>query len=272
MDVSRPDLAIVIPAFNEELRLQRALPRIRAVLAARGRRSEVIVVDDGSTDRTADVTREWSTRWSAVRLVVHPLNRGKGAAVRSGVLASHADRVAFTDADLSAPIEQLDVLLDDLADAEIAILSRALPGARIEHHQSAPRETMGKLYAALANGLLLRGVPDPQCGLKVYRGDLARRLFAEVREDGVVFDTEVLLLAARAKARISQRPAVWRHDPETRIPFDLVRALGIAVALWRMKWRHRVLLPVAAAGPIRAASGAALAHSAATWEYGDTAT
>lgn len=272
MDAPRPDLAIVIPAFNEELRLQRALTRIRAYATARGWDPEVIVVDDGSSDRTAEVTREWTSRWPAVRLVRHARNRGKGAAVRSGILASHSTRVAFTDADLSAPIEQLDALLEDIADTDIAIVSRALPGARIEHHQSAPRETMGKLYAALANVLLLRGVPDPQCGLKVYRGDLARELFARIREDGVVFDTEVLLLAARAKARISQRPAVWRHDPETRIPFNLVRAVGIGVALLRMKWRHRVLLPVAAAGPIHSASAGVPARSAAAWEYGDTAT
>src|SRR5438309_238727 len=169
MEPRVPSLSIVIPAYNERDRLPRSLDLVRAYLSRGGRDAEVIVVDDGSADGTADLVRETSREWSALRVIQLPANRGKGAAVRAGMLASRGEQVAFADADLSAPIEQLDLLLDDLADAEVAIVSRALRGARLERRQSRLRESMGKLYAAVAQLLLLRGVPDAQCGLKAYR-------------------------------------------------------------------------------------------------------
>jgi dolichyl-phosphate beta-glucosyltransferase len=245
-------LSIVVPAFNERDRLARSLEVLSAHLARTAHRdAEVLVVDDGSTDGTADVVREWSARWPGLQLIQLPSNQGKGAAVRAGILASHGDVVAFADADLSAPIEQLELLLSDLDDAGIAILSRALPGTRLERRQTRPRETMGKLYALLAQMLLIHGVPDAQCGLKAYRGALGRELFAQVKESGVLFDTEILVLAAQRGIRISQRPALWRHDPASRIRFGLSGSLGIALALLRLKLRLRVLLPVRATGPVR---------------------
>lgn len=248
----RMQLSLVIPAFNERQRLSRSLELLSAHLARAGHRdTEVIVVDDGSSDGTADLVREWGVRWPALQLIQLPTNRGKGAAVRAGILASHGDVVGFADADLSAPIEQLELLLDDLKDADIAILSRALPGTRLERRQSRPREAMGKLYALLAQLLVIRGVPDAQCGLKVYRGALGRELFANARESGVLFDTEILAMAAQRNVRISQRPALWRHDPNSRLHFGLWGSLGVALALLRLKRRHRILLAVRATGPVR---------------------
>jgi dolichyl-phosphate beta-glucosyltransferase len=244
-------LSIIVPAFNEADRLPRSLDLIRRYLADSGLWGEVIVVDDGSSDATADLVRKTQVRWPALRLIQHPANRGKGAAVRTGVLASRGDFVAFADADLSAPIDQLDLLMADLDDAEVAIVSRAMPEARLERRQSRGREAMGKLYAALAQALLLRGVGDAQCGLKLYRGEVAREVFAAVGETGILFDTEALVIAARSGSRISQRPAIWRHDPASRIRFDLQRAFGVGLALLRIKLRHRVVLPVSAVGPIR---------------------
>lgn len=245
-------LSLVIPAWNERGRLSRSLELLSAHLARTGHRdTEVIVVDDGSTDGTADLVREWATRWPALRLIQLPGNQGKGAAVRAGILASHGEVVGFADADLSAPIEQLELLLGDLDDSEIAILSRALPGTRLERRQSGPRELMGKLYALLAQLLVIRGVPDAQCGLKVYRGALGRELFARSKESGVLFDTEILALAAQRGVRISQRPALWRHDPDSRLHFGLVGSAGIAFALLRLKLRHRILFAVRTTGPVR---------------------
>ena len=245
-------LSIVIPAYNEYERLSRSLVTLSAHLARSGHRdAEVIVVDDGSTDATADLVREWSVRWPTLKLVQLRKNQGKGAAVRAGVAASRGDVVAFADADLSAPIEQLELLLRDLDDAEIAILSRALPGTRLERRQSRPREMMGKLYGVLAHVLVIRGVRDAQCGLKVYRGDLGRELFARTRESGVLFDTEVLALAALQGARISQRPALWRHDPASTLRFGLIASMGIGFALLRLKLRHRLVFAVRVTGPVR---------------------
>jgi len=248
----RVQLSIVIPAYNERERLGRSLEILSAHLARFAHGSaEVIVVDDGSTDGTPELARKWCAQWRALRLIELPKNRGKGAAVRAGVLESRGEVIAFADADLSAPIEQLELLLADLDDAEIAILSRALPGTRLERRQSRPRETMGKLYALLAQLLVIGGVPDAQCGLKAYRGPIGRELFAQARENGVLFDTEVLAIAAKRRLRISQRPALWRHDPASRLRFGLGGSIGVAVALLRLKLRHRILLPVRAVGPVR---------------------
>ncbi len=248
----RVHLSVIIPAFNERERLGRSLELLSAHLARFAHRdTEVIVVDDGSTDGTPELVREWSAHWSALRLIQLPANRGKGAAVRAGVQASQGEIVAFADADLSAPIEQLELLLADLDDAEIAIVSRALPGTRLELRQSRPREAMGKLYALLAQLLVIRGIPDAQCGLKAYRGTIGRDLFAQARENGVLFDTEVLALAAQRRLRISQRPALWRHHAGSRLRFGLGGSIGVAVALLRLKLRHRILLAVHATGPVR---------------------
>jgi len=245
-------LSLVIPAYNERQRLPVSLALIAAHFArSTPRETEVIVVDDGSTDGTRELVSEWVDSWAALRVIELPCNRGKGAAVRAGVLASRGDLVGFVDADLATPIEQLELLLADIADADIALVSRALPGSRLERRQSRPRETMGKLYALLAQLLVVRGIPDAQCGLKLYRGALARDLFARAGESGVLFDTEILAMAAKRGLRISQRPALWRHDPASRLRFGLAGSIGIAVALLRVKARHRLLLPANARGPIR---------------------
>lgn len=232
------DLSIVVPAYNEADRLPASLALIRRYLSARGFAAEVIVVDDGSRDATAEHARAIAADWSALRVITLGRNRGKGAAVRAGIAASRGRSVAFADADLSAPIEQLDELLDELTVADVAIVSRAVPGARLLRRQSRPREYMGRLYSHVARAALLRGVPDAHCGLKAYRGDVARSVFSRVREDGILFDIEALLLATIDARTIAQRPAVWTHHPASRIRLDPRRALGIGAALLRIKLRY----------------------------------
>lgn len=245
------ELSLVIPAYNERKRLPRSLPAIREYAQRAGRRLEVIVVDDGSSDGTAELIREVANEWPAVRLVSLRRNSGKGAAVRTGFARSSGEIVAFCDADLSAPIDQLDGLIEDLGDADVALLSRGLPGARLERRQSVLRETLGKLYSVVARLVLLRGVPDAHCGLKAYRGGIGRVVFREVVENGILFDIEALVILALRGGRISQRPAVWSHDPGSRIRLGLSSAWAVVVGLARIKLRHRVLWPIRAHGPIK---------------------
>ena len=256
-----PTLSLVIPAYNEQTRLPRALDVIRRYVARTDADWEVIVVDDGSTDGTADIVRDYSLRWPKVRLIRQPQNLGKGAAVKAGIEASRAPIVGFSDADLAAPIEQIDLLLDDLADSEIAIVSRALPGATLGARQSAVREAMGKMFSRLTAAMVLRGVPDAQCGLKLFRAQAARDVFTRVTEDGITFDTEALLVATQQGFRISQRPAVWNHDPDSRIRFSLAMALDVALALFRLKLKHRIVWPLTAVGYTRPAASGVLGLS-----------
>lgn len=248
----RPDLSIVVPAYNERQRLPPSLDAIRRYVEAGSRRVEVIVVDDGSTDGTAALVEELAAGWAELRVLRLPANRGKGAAVRAGIAATGGAIVAYTDADLSAPIEQLDALLAALDHSDVAIASRALPGARLLRRQSPAREAAGKLYAAVARALILRGVPDAHCGLKAYRGDVGRAVFSRVREQGILFDIEALLIATRLGATIAQHPAVWSHEPDSRIRFGPGKAWAVAVALARIKARHRIGWPPRAAAPLSA--------------------
>ncbi len=213
--MSEPRLSVVIPAFNEALRLPATLERIRAHLEARGAPFEILVVDDGSTDGTADTARAAS---GPVELLRHAANRGKGHAVRAGMLAARGARRLMTDADLSTPIEELARLEAALERGyDVAIGSRAVAGARIEVHQSAYRETVGRLFNRLVQALLLPGLHDTQCGFKLFTAAAAATAFGACRQDGFSFDVEALYVARRHGLRIAELPVVWRNDAATRV-------------------------------------------------------
>ncbi len=244
MSGSLVDLSIIVPAYNEESQLADTLDRIRGFLEGRpASAAEVIIVDDGSRDGTARLVRAAAIQWPAVRLVRLPRNHGKGAAVRAGVAAATGDLIAFVDADLSADLQLLAILLDDLGTVDVAIASRAIPGARLLRRQSLPRESLAKLYAKLVGLLLLRGIPDAHCGLKAFRRDAARSIFALVREDRSLFDCEAMLVAALQQRPMTQRPVTWSHRPDTRVPMTPREVLTIATGFVRLKVRHRSLRP-----------------------------
>jgi len=219
----RVDLSVVIPAYNERERLPRTLEAIGSYLQARGGKSEVIVVDDGSRDGTAEAAAAevagLRERGVAVDLLRHAENRGKGAAVRTGFAASSGEVVLFSDSDLSTPIEDTERLLEAIrGGADVAIGSRAVEHRRlVEKHQPWRRELMGRVFNLLVQAVLLPGLHDTQCGFKAFTGDAGRRLLAATRSDGFEFDVEVLYRARRARLRIAEVAVRWRHAEGSRV-------------------------------------------------------
>ncbi len=209
------DLAVVVPAFNEEDRLGPTLERIVDYLEARPGSWEVLVVDDGSRDRTAAVAGGFAGR--GVRTLRLGANRGKGAAVRHGVLASRGARVLISDADLSTPIEDLERLEARAAEAPLVFGSRAAGGARITRRQPLFRELMGKTFNLLLRSLRLVELRDTQCGFKLLDGAVARPLFADLRVDGFAWDVELARAARRAGHRVVEVGVTWHNSPRSTV-------------------------------------------------------
>ena len=231
-------LSVVVPAYNEEKRIGPTLDRIRAYLARQPWPGEIVVVDDGSMDRTAARAEDALRGMPEARVLSRSANRGKGASVKEGVLAARGAFVLFTDADLSTPIEELDKFWPLMeAGCDIAIGSRALPGSNILVRQNPVREAMGKAFNLLVRLFLFRGIPDTQCGFKLFRRTAARNLFSRLRTPGFGCDVEILDLARRSGLRIGQVPVVWRHSRPSRV--RLVRgAAGMLADLLRIKLRR----------------------------------
>lgn len=208
-------ISLVLPAYNEARRLPPYLAAVRTHLDARYAGAyEVIVVDDGSTDGLGEVLERLGAEWPALRTVRHAVNRGKGAAVRSGVLESRGGLVLFADADGATPIEEEARLAEAIrAGADLAIGSRLLDGEGRAVARRWHRGLAGRLFAAAARRLLRLSVRDTQCGFKMFRGEVGRGLFAEAREPGYLFDLEVLALAARRGLKVAEVPVRWTEVP-----------------------------------------------------------
>ena len=209
-------LSVVIPSYNESGRIDRTLDLVLDYLRRRQQPFELIVVDDGSTDGTADrVERRAEPEVRVMRL---ERNQGKGAAARCGVEASRGDYVLLTDADLSAPIEQLDRLEAALAAGyALACGSRGLPDSEILIRQPWYRELMGKIFNRLVRWLALSDFRDTQCGFKLFRAGAARDIFSRSSVDGFAFDVESLYLASKLGYPAVELPVPWRHVPESRV-------------------------------------------------------
>jgi dolichyl-phosphate beta-glucosyltransferase len=203
-------------------------------LTARHPNAEVIVVDDGSTDATIEVVQQVAVDDRRVRVLRQPHNRGKGAAVRRGMLDAQGKFVLFMDADLATPIEELDTLLVWARQGfEVVIGSRGLPESDIRQRQPPARETMGRIFNLLVRTVLLGGFKDTQCGFKLFEREAARDLFSRQKLDGFAFDVEVLLLAKERGYRVREVPVVWYHAPNSKVSpiSDATKMLGDIVML-----------------------------------------
>jgi len=212
------DLSMVIPAYNEARRLPPTLTRLRDYLDAGADSYEVLVVDDGSDDDTLAVAQAVAQDWPQLEVLALPHNQGKGAAVREGMLHARGALRAFSDADLSTPIEELPRLRSHLGGAcHVAIASRDAPGSDIQVHQPRWREFMGRTYNRILRLLVLPGIRDTQCGFKLFTAEAAVALFTPLETFRFGFDAEVLVRAHRRGWEIAEVPVRWRHVEESRV-------------------------------------------------------
>jgi dolichyl-phosphate beta-glucosyltransferase len=235
MNSAAPELSIIIPSYNEEARLPRGLEKIRAYVTKHHPGAEVIVVDDGSKDGTAQVVEEWQRGWPELRLVPNGRNRGKGHSVRHGMMEARGRIALFTDADLSAPIEEADKLLAALRDADVAIGSRAVDRGLIAVHQSRLRELAGIIFNRCVRLFTGLSFQDTQCGFKAFRTEPSRVIFEQQRIERFGFDPEILFLAKRHGLRAVEVPVRWAHDPATKVHVlrdSMNMFLDLAVIRW----------------------------------------
>jgi dolichyl-phosphate beta-glucosyltransferase len=236
-------LSLVIPVYNEEKRIGSSLSEIIAYFQRNGYSYELIVVDDGSTDRTVEIVKELIAGIQSGRLLC-ARHGGKGAAVRKGVLNAKGQYVFFTDADLSTPIAELDKFLEQLNQGyKVVIGSRKMTGANVEVHQSWLRESMGKVFTWLTNVILTKNISDVTCGFKGFSHPVAQEVFSRQQVNNWSFDAEILFLVQQYGYLIKEIPVRWRNDPATRVNLleDTVRSflglLKIRANDWRGKYR-----------------------------------
>lgn len=215
------DLEIVVPAYNEAVRIGPTLQRLKDYFSGQSYSWRVTVVSDGSTDGTNDIVAEFARSNPEFALINSQPNRGKGFVVRKGMLAAEAKHILFSDADLAAPIEEIEKLLPKMAEFPIAIGSRPLKDSKLEVRQPWYREMLGRASNKLIQLLGVRGIQDTQCGFKLFRQDVARDVFGRCKLNGFSFDFEALMVARDLGYEIAEVPIRWAHQE------------GSKVVLWR---------------------------------------
>ncbi|HSB02000.1 MAG TPA: dolichyl-phosphate beta-glucosyltransferase [Anaerolineales bacterium] len=235
--MTSPDLSIIIPAYNEEVLIASTLDGLQAYLATRPEQYEIIVVDDGSQDKTVEAVKRWQEcNGVDLRLLVNPQNRGKGFSIRRGMLESRGQFVIFIDADLPYKLEAIDVFLQALQNgSDLAIGSRVLPGSQVK---GVPiiRFFSGQIFSLMVQTVLFPGLPDTQCGFKSFRAAAAREIFRRLTIDGFGFDVEMLYVARKHKLAI--RPVAvqmidHRHRSRVRLIADSFKMFA---NLFMVRW------------------------------------
>jgi dolichyl-phosphate beta-glucosyltransferase len=231
-----PTYSIVIPAYNEEKRLGPTLDKVLAYVHAQRWDAEVIVVNDGSRDHTADIARGFEAKDAVVRLVENPGNRGKGYSVRNGMLHAQGRIVLFSDADLSSPIEEASKLFEALEDgADIAMGSRWLRAETQTQRQPLHRQLFGRIFNLLLRLTLGLHFADTQCGFKAFKRAAVQKIFPLQRIERWGFDPEILFLARKFGFKVKEVPVAWGHSGETRI-HPVIDGAKMFQEMLRIRW------------------------------------
>ena len=231
-----PTYSIVIPAFNESKRLGPTLEKVLGYVHAQNWDAEVIVVDDGSRDNTADIVRSFAAKDPALRLVENPGNRGKGYSVRNGMLNARGQIVLFSDADLSSPIEEAPKLFHALEQgADIAIGSRWLRAETQTQRQPLHRQLFGRIFNLMLRLTLGLKFKDTQCGFKAFKRPAVQKIFPLQKTERWGFDPEILFLARKFKFKVQEIPVAWGHSGETRIN-PLVDGFRMFLEMLHVRW------------------------------------
>ncbi len=234
----QPRLSIVVPAYNEQERLGPTIHSYLRYCRGRGLPAELIVVDDGSLDATSALVEGMSAEYPEIRLIRLAENRGKGYAVRTGVVNARSELVLFADADAATPISELERLEAAIrAGADVAIGSRALAGEGVQVRAKLYRRLMGRAFHLLVRTLTVRTIKDTQCGFKLFRGAVAHDLFSRMRMNGFSFDVELLMMARRRGYRVAEVPVNWAHQPGSKVNLA-VDSLRMARDLFVIRGHH----------------------------------
>jgi len=222
-------ISIIIAAYNEEHRIGESLLKVKNYLTGQDLDYEIIVIDDGSTDNTKQVATGYKAEIINLKIISYPINKGKGYALRQGVLSSTGEAVLLTDADLSTPIEELSFMLPLISSGEydVVIGSRGLKQSTIIKKQPWWRQDMGKIFNRIVRLLVLDDFSDTQCGFKVFSGNVARSLFKDARIDRFTYDVEILALAKKKGFNILEMPVKWINSPDSKVNpiFDSLQML-----------------------------------------------
>jgi glycosyltransferase involved in cell wall biosynthesis len=218
--MATPQLSIVIPAYNESARIEQTLERVMACVDGQGWDAEVLVVDDGSTDRTVEIVHAWMERYPRLHLIQNEGNRGKGYSVRNGLLQAAGEVVMFTDADLSAPMEEAERLLAAIREgADVAIGSRWMDRTRQTIHQPLYRRFFGRCFNGVTRTVMGLPFKDTQCGFKAFKRAAAQVIFRLQRIERWGFDPEILFIARKLGYNIREVPVTWGHDERSRMSY-----------------------------------------------------
>jgi glycosyltransferase involved in cell wall biosynthesis len=218
--IAHPQLSIVIPAYNESARIESALKNVMSCVSEKGWDAEVLVIDDGSKDNTAAIVQRWMVDHPRLHLIQNPGNKGKGYSVRNGLLQAAGDIVMFTDADLSAPMEEAERLIAAINDgADVAIGSRWLDRARQTIHQPLYRQFFGRCFNWITRKVIGLPFRDTQCGFKAFRRSAAQVIFRLQTIERWGFDPEILFIARKLRYVITEVPVTWGHDERSRISY-----------------------------------------------------